>query len=168
VKWNQIHSTCLDTVFHNQRKVTLGHRYHVSAGSTADSKDFCNDIETYICLPSTSYTLFLTWFTCCKLDILLLGIRVISTTNVTWATVLQLPLQTQQLKKQQTVRGGQVKIVVLPQNRRNKLSSDNKCVYKRPAQHCNQIQNDKNTAHTGSTVLPTCHVCPHINTLSLQ
>lgn len=46
VKSRQIHSTCLDTVFHNQQKVTLGHRYHVSAGCTADSKDFRNDTET--------------------------------------------------------------------------------------------------------------------------
>ena len=46
VKSRQIHSTCLDTGFHNQRKVTLGHRYRVSVGCTADSKDVCNDIET--------------------------------------------------------------------------------------------------------------------------
>ena len=61
----------------------LGYRYHVSDGHTADSKDFCNDIETYVCLLSPSDTVFLTWFTCCKLDILLLGMRAISTANVT-------------------------------------------------------------------------------------
>jgi hypothetical protein len=77
------HSTCLDTVSHNQQKVMLDHRYRVSAGCAADSKDLCNDIETYICLLSPSYTVFITWFTCCKLDILLLGMGVISTTNVT-------------------------------------------------------------------------------------